>query len=63
MKYFRSRNYIEYESNGDRNKTLSIEEYLEKVWPYLKDIINDLKNSDTGKAQLAIAINFKTLMM
>ena len=31
MKYFRSRNYIEYESNGDRNKTLSIEEYLEKV--------------------------------
>ena len=60
---FWSRNYIEYESNGDRNKTLSIEEYLEKVWPYLKDIINDLKNSDAGKAQLAIAINFKTLMM
>ena len=29
---------IEYESNGDRNKTLSVEEYLNKVWPYLKDI-------------------------
>ena len=25
---FWSNNYIEYESNGDRNKTLSVEEYL-----------------------------------
>ena len=25
---FWSNNYIQYESNGDRNKTLSIEEYL-----------------------------------
>ena len=28
--YFWSSRYIEYESNGDRNKTLSIEEYLYK---------------------------------
>ena len=40
---FWSNNYIEYESNGDRNETLSIEEYLNKVISYLKDIIK--KNS------------------
>ena len=31
---FWSNNYIEYESNGDRNKTLSVEEYLNKISPY-----------------------------
>ena len=39
-----SNNYIEYESNGDRNKT-SVEEYLNKIKPYLRDIINNLKKS------------------
>ena len=33
---FWSNNYIEYESNGDRNKTLSVEEYLIKIRPYVK---------------------------
>ena len=33
-------NYIEYESNGDRNKTLSAEEYLNKIRSWVKDIIN-----------------------
>ena len=41
---FWSNNYIEYESNGDGNKTLSVEEYLNEIRPYLKDIINNLKN-------------------
>ena len=40
------------------NKTLSIEEYLNKVRPYLKDIITDLKKSDAWKIQLTIPINF-----
>ena len=44
---FWSNNYIEYESNNHRNKTLSAEEYLDKIRPYLKDIINKLKKSDT----------------
>ena len=44
---FWSNKYIEYESNGDRNKTVSAEEYLNKIRPYLKDIINDLKKSCT----------------
>ena len=55
---FWNNNYIEYESNGDRNKTLSIEEYVNKIRPYLKDVINDLKKSNTWKTQLTIANNF-----
>ena len=39
-------------------KKLSIEEYLNKIKPYLKDIINNLKKSDMWKIQLTIAINF-----
>ena len=44
--------------NSVRNKTLSVEEYLNKMRPYLKDIMNKLKKSDTWKIQLAIAANF-----
>ena len=55
---FWSNNYIEYEGNGDRNKTLSVEEYLDKIGPYLKAIANNLKKSGTWKIQLAIANNF-----
>ena len=31
---FWSKNYTEYESNGDRNKTRSIEEYVNKIRSY-----------------------------
>ena len=55
---FWSNNYIEYESNGERNKELSVEEYLNKNSPYLKYIINNLKKSHTWKIQLTIANNF-----
>ena len=55
---FWSNNYTEYESNSDRNKTLSAEVYLNKITPYLKDIINNLKKYDTCKIQLTIANNF-----
>ena len=47
--YFLSNNYIENERNSDRNKTLSVKEYLNKMRSYLQDIINDLKKSDTLK--------------
>ena len=50
-----SNNYIEYESNGDRNKTLSVKEYRNKSRPYLEEIIDNLKKSDIWKIQLAIA--------
>ena len=55
---FWSNNYIGYESNGDRNKNLSLDEYLDKIKLYLRDIIIDLQTSDTWKIKLTIAINF-----
>ena len=57
-----SSNYIEYESNGYRNKTLSVEEYLNKIKTYLKDVINNLQKFDTWKIQLTIAHNFISSM-
>ena len=56
--YFWSNIYIYYNSNGGKNKTLSVEEYLNKIRPYLKDIINNLKKSYKWKIQLTIAYNF-----
>ena len=50
--------YIQYECNGDKNRNLSLHEYLKKTEPFLRNIIIDLQNSDTGKINLAIAINF-----
>ena len=55
---FWSNNYIEYESNGDRNKTLSVEEYFNKIKLCLIDITNNLKKSNTWKIQLTITNNF-----
>ena len=40
------------------NKTLSVVEYLNKIRPYLKDIINYLRKSDTWEIQSIIANNF-----
>ena len=58
MKNFWSKNYIEYKSVGDKSKTLSVEEYLNKIRPYLKEIINNFKKSDRWKIQLTISNNF-----
>ena len=55
---FLNNNYIEYESNGDRNKNLLVKEYLVRIKPYLRDLIINLQKSDTWKIQLTIAINF-----
>ena len=55
---FWGNNYIEYKSNGGKNKTLSVEEHLNKISLYLRDIINNLKKSGTWKAQLTISNNF-----
>ena len=55
---FWSWTYIEYECDIDRNEKLSTEKYLNKIKPYLKDIKNDLKLSNTWKIQLTIAVNF-----
>ena len=55
---FLNNNYIEYESNDDRNKNLSINKYLDKIKPYLKNIITDRQKSDSWKIQLTVAIDF-----
>ena len=44
---FWSINYFEYESNGYTNKTLSVEEYLNKIRPCLKGLIKNLKKTET----------------
>ena len=36
-------NYIEYKSNGDKDITLSIKDFLDEIKPYLSDIINNHK--------------------
>ena len=57
--------YNEYENIGDKDKTLTIEEYLYMITPYLSNIINDHKTRDEWKIQLTTAINFissETLM-
>ena len=50
-------NYVEYESNGDKRRNLSLGEYLNKIEPYLRDIITDLQKCDTWKIYLTITIN------
>ena len=53
-----SNNYIEYESNADKDRTLSIEEYLDKIRPYLSNILNDHKTRGEWKIQLTKVTNF-----
>ena len=36
-------NYIQYESIGDKDKNLSIKEYIDIIRPYFSDIINNHK--------------------
>ena len=48
-------NYIQYNSNGDNDKNLSLQEYLDMIKPYLSDIINDHKK---WEIQLTMQINF-----
>ena len=55
---FWNNNYIGYESNGNKNRILSLDEYLNTIKPCLRNIIIDLQKSDTWKIQLTITINF-----
>ena len=45
-------------SNGDKNKNLWLDEFLNKIEPYFRNIIIDPHNSDTWKIQLTTANNF-----
>ena len=55
-------NYKKYESRGDKDKKLSVEQYLNMIIPYLKELINNHKaiknNSSEWKIQLNMHIKF-----
>ena len=51
-------NYIVHGSSSDRNKTLSIEKYLNKIRPCLGSMINYYKKQGKWKIQSSIATNF-----
>ena len=50
--------YIEYKISGDKDKKLSIRDYLDEIKPHLSDMINDHKTQGEWKISLTIAINF-----
>ena len=41
--------YIKYENNADKNSNLSLDKYLNKIKPYLRNIIIYIQYSDTWK--------------
>ena len=55
---FWNNNYIEDDSNGDKNRNLPLGRFLNKIKSYLRNIIINLQNSDRWKIQLTIAINY-----
>ena len=48
----------EYKSTGDKDKTLSIKDYLDEIKLYLSEIINDHKTKDEWKIHLTMTVNF-----
>ena len=50
-------NYIQYESKGDKGKTLSTKKYLNTFGPYLSDLINDHKTQGKWKIHSGNKIN------
>ena len=54
--------YKYYESRGDKDKKLSVKQYLYMIMPYLSDLINDHKNirneSNERNIQLNMSVNF-----
>ena len=55
--YVFNNSYIEYESIGDKEKTLTTKEYLDMIRLFLSNIINDHKTQGELKIQFAIEIN------
>ena len=55
-------NYKYYESRGDKDKKLSVKQYLYMIMPYLSDLINDHKairnESNEWKIQINMHVNF-----
>ena len=57
IKSYFNESYKYYESRGDKDKKLSIEQYLDVIKPYLSDLINDHKAIETSSNEWKIQIN------
>ena len=53
-----SDNFIEYESDSEKDKSISIKNYLDKIREYLRKVIDDKRKTGERKIQLVIKINF-----
>ena len=52
-------NYKYYESRGDKEKRLSVKQYLNKITPHLYDLINDHRIArKVWKIQISMRVNF-----
>ena len=52
-------NYKHYESRGDKEKRLSVKQYLNKIIPHLYDLINDHRIArSVWKIQISMRVNF-----
>ena len=51
-------NYEEYEIRGDRNKNLSVKQYLYMIIPKLVELINEKKSNNKQKIQQSMGLNF-----
>ena len=54
--------YIVYESRGDINANLSINEYFNIIKPYLRDLINDHKSRAEWKIKLTMRVIFLSII-
>ena len=54
--------YLLYESKGDKDVRLSIDEYFDIIRLYLKDLIDDHKSKGEWKIQLSIRMIFISLI-
>ena len=57
VKSYFNENYKNYESRGNKHKTLSVEQYLDMIKPYLSDLINENKAIETSSNKWKIQIN------
>ena len=57
VKSYNKEGYKQYEGRGDKNKTLSIEQYLNKILPCLKELINNHKAIKNGPKEWKIQLN------
>ena len=51
-------NYIEHESRGDNDDNLALEEYLNMIRPYLRDMIDNHKAYSKWNIQIIVRIVF-----